>query len=103
LFLFMKGFLLNFMNPLVIFYWFSIMTIGSKPATSETPEANSLLFFIVILLISFFSFDLLKIMGAKKLKPLITSQFIKGLNRFIGMIFIVFALILIYIGVTKSV
>jgi threonine/homoserine/homoserine lactone efflux protein len=103
IFLFMKGFLLNIMNPLVIFYWFSIMTIGSKPASADHPEADSLMFFISILLISFFSFDLLKIAGAKKLKPLITENFIKGLNRFIGIVFLGFSIILIYMGYYKIV
>ncbi len=95
--LFIKGFVLNFMNPLVIIYWFSIMTIGAEPGSSD-PQSGNLLLFITILLIAFFSFDILKILGAKQLKPFLTEKLLKALNLIIGMVFIAFSLVLIIQG-----
>ena len=38
----LKGFLLNLANPLVVFYWFSVMTLGAKDA-AEGGSINSML------------------------------------------------------------
>ena len=77
--LFFKGFILNFFNPMVIFYWFSILTIHGKE--SQLP-------FVLIILITYFSIDFLKILGAKKLRPLVTEKRLNTLNHFIGIIFL---------------
>ncbi|MDB0037787.1 LysE family translocator [bacterium] len=86
----LKGFLLNIANPLVIFYWFSVMTIGSE----DTGGTNSwgMLFFLSTILITFFGIDTLKILGAKKLRPLVTQRLLIGLNRLIGIVFVVFGI-----------
>lgn len=89
--LFIKGFLLNLANPMVVFYWFSVMTLGTKGKGVDT----SLFFFLAIILITFFSIDFLKILGAKKLRPLVTHKVLVGLNRLIGTVFIVFGIILV--------
>ena len=54
----LKGFLLNFANPLVIFYWFSVITMGAKNSEHAGTNENSILFFLGVILITFFSFDL---------------------------------------------
>jgi len=94
----LKGFLLNLANPLVIFYWFSVMTLGAKDAASDGSKGGMLMF-ISTILITFFSIDLLKIFGAKKLRPLVTRNVLIGLNRFIGIVFALFGLVLIVQGV----
>jgi len=94
----LKGFLLNMANPLVIFYWFSVMTLGTKDAASNDPQEASILFFLGVILITFFSFDLLKIFGAKKLRPLVTDKLLIALNHLIGIVFVVFAIVLIIQG-----
>ena len=38
----LKGFLLNFANPLVIFYWFSVMTLGAKDSNYAESHENSI-------------------------------------------------------------
>ena len=99
----LKGFLLNLANPMVIFYWFSVMTLGAKDQTEEG-AGTSMLVFIIAILITFFSIDLLKIIGAKSLRPLVTKKLLRGLNMLIGMVFAVFATVLILqgiIGLTK--
>jgi len=99
----LKGFLLNLANPLVVFYWFSVMTLGAKDA-AEGGSGNSMLIFISAILITFFSIDLLKIFGAKSLRPMVTHRLLKGLNRLIGIVFFGFGAVLIaqgIIGLTK--
>lgn len=95
-FLVMKGFLLNLANPMVVFYWFSVMTLAAKGSGTDT----SMLFFISIILITFFSIDLLKILGAKKLRPLVTHKVLVALNRLIGIVFVVFGVVLVLKALT---
>jgi threonine/homoserine/homoserine lactone efflux protein len=94
----LKGFLLNMANPMVIFYWFSVMTLGTKNSTSNDPQEASILFFLGVILVTFFSFDLLKIFGAKKLRPLVTDKLLVALNHLIGIVFVLFAIVLIIQG-----
>jgi len=99
----LKGFVLNLANPMVVFYWFSVMTLGAEDATSHGPD-NSMLVFLASILITFFSIDVLKIIGAKSLRPLVTDKVLKGLNRLIGIVFVGFGVVLIVqgiIGLTK--
>ncbi len=93
--LFVKGFVLNLANPMVIFYWFSIMTLASSQAQDGT-EHNSIILFLSIILITFFSVDILKIIGAKYLRPLVTKKVLQGLNKLIGIVFVVFGLFLFF-------
>ncbi|MBL4862401.1 MAG: LysE family transporter [Crocinitomicaceae bacterium] len=93
-----KGFVLNLANPMVVFYWFSVMTLGAKDA-AEGGSKYSMLLFIVSILITFFAIDLLKILGAKKLRPMMTKSLLIGLNRLIGIVFAVFGIVLIIQGI----
>jgi threonine/homoserine/homoserine lactone efflux protein len=97
LLLFLKGFLLNFANPFVIFYWFSVMTLAAKQSHSaiNAGDSSPIMYFITIILITFFSIDMLKIMGAKKLRPLVTDNLLKALNQLTGIVFVGFGLFLI--------
>lgn len=96
----LKGFLLNMANPLIIFYWFTVMTtVGNKQNPDGGIMHSSLILFVTIILVTFFSIDVLKIMGAKKLRPLINDQLLFGLNRVICIIFFVFGIVLVLQGV----
>ena len=97
----LKGFLLNLANPMVIFYWFSVMTLAEKNTNAPDNQEGSIFFFILVLLITFFSFDLLKIFGAKKLRPLVTYKVLVTLNRLIGIVFFGFGIFLIIKGSLK--
>jgi len=97
----LKGFLLNLANPMVIFYWFSVMTLAEKNTNAPDNQEGSIFFFILVLLITFFSFDLLKIFGAKKLRPLVTDKVLVTLNRLIGIVFFGFGIFLIIKGILK--
>jgi len=94
----LKGFLLNLANPMVVFYWFSVMTLGAKNA-AEGGSKYSMLLFICAILITFFSIDLLKIFGAKKLRPLVTKKLLQALNKLIGIVFVGFGVVLVIQGV----
>jgi len=96
-FLGIKGFLLNIANPLVIFYWFSVMTIGAEDAGGAS--SWGMLFYLSLILITFFGIDVLKILGAKKLRPLVTDRLLTGLNRLIGIIFMVFGVFFVIQGI----
>ncbi len=97
----LKGFLLNLANPMVIFYWFSVMTLAEKNTNAPDNQEGSIFFFILVLLITFFSLDLLKIFGAKKLRPLVTYKVLVTLNRLIGIVFFGFGIFLIIKGTLK--
>lgn len=84
-----KGFILNFANPAVIFYWLTVIAFGvDGKKTSGNSIDESTYWYIFIILITFFSFDLLKIIGAKKLRPFITEKVLIGMNRFVGIVII---------------
>ena len=85
----LKGFLLNVANPGVIFYWITVIALGAdgkKNANNAIDESTY--WYILIIMVTFFAVDLLKIFGAKKLRPFITEKVLVGLNRLIGLIII---------------
>lgn len=92
----LKGFILNIANPAVIFYWLSILSLAAQsPPKYFENETNAILIFISILLLTYFGFDVLKIIAAKKLRPLVNQNLLNALNRFIGLIFFITGCILI--------
>jgi threonine/homoserine/homoserine lactone efflux protein len=93
----MKGFLLNFANPAVIVYWFSVIAFGAK----EKGSGDYMWLYITVLIITFFSIDILKILGAKKLRPFITDQVLTGLNRLTGLIILISGIVLFIRGISK--
>ena len=96
---FLKGFMLNMANPLVIVYWFSVMTYSAKNGANNLFET---ILFIGILLSVFFSIDLLKIIGAKKLRPFITDPVLRSLNRITGSVLSLFGIVLLLQGLLEK-
>lgn len=95
----LKGFLLNFANPGVIFYWITVIALGADGKKSaDNAIDESTYWYILIIMVTFFSVDLLKIFGAKKLRPFITEKVLVGLNRLIGLIIIGTGVLLIIKG-----
>lgn len=91
---FVKGFLLNIANPLVVFYWFSIMALGHSGSSIPLSGIN-LFIFMIFVLGTFLTIDFFKIVGAKKLRPFITVKLLKSLNKIIGGLLMAFGLFLI--------
>lgn len=96
----LKGFLLNLMNPLVVFYWFSVMTLGVEEGEYRD---SSMILFLTYILVTFFSIDFLKILGAKRLRSLVTNRVLMGLNRMVGIVFVGFGLVLVVQGIVRLV
>lgn len=97
LMLFVKGFFLNIANPMVIFYWFSVMALGAKN-TAHATMTGSMLIYILVLLTTFFSIDLLKIVGAKSLRRFVTDKVLRSLNQITGAILFIFGVVLFLRG-----
>ena len=89
---FLKGFVLNLLNPGIVFYWFGIMTLGSDEL--GVSSNSMLLFYIGIILVVFFSIDVLKVLGAKRLQPYMTPNLFKALNILTAIVLLGFGLML---------
>lgn len=91
---FIKGLLLNLANPLVVFYWFSVMAFGHS-GHKEALSAFEIFLFLGVVLGTFFTIDVIKIFGAKRLRPFITVNFLSSLNRITGTILMAFGTFLL--------
>jgi threonine/homoserine/homoserine lactone efflux protein len=89
----LKGFLLNIANPMVIFYWFWVVSVGSDSAQSKEYHNEIIYMFLGVVFLTFFSVDLLKILGAKRLRPLVTDAVLTALNKVISGVFLFFGVV----------
>ncbi|MBC2843895.1 LysE family translocator [Winogradskyella flava] len=92
--LFMKGFLLNFINIGVLLGWLGFIVIGTSITTSE----NGVVIFIVTMLISYFVSDLFKIAAAKRLKSKLTPRRIFKTKKIVALVILGFGIILLSQG-----
>jgi threonine/homoserine/homoserine lactone efflux protein len=90
---FLRGFLLNTINPGTIFFWLGLITTAILP--NLWTKANLYLFFSGML-ISLISTDLLKIYAAKRLKQVLTPHYIFIIQTVIGVLLFLFGAILIF-------
>jgi threonine/homoserine/homoserine lactone efflux protein len=96
-----KGFLLNFANPLVIFYWLSVTSFANQFAPDKS-SIGWVFLFVSIVLLTFFGVDILKILAAKKLRPLVNQKLLMSLNRVIGIVFCLFGVFLILQNIVQK-
>lgn len=89
--LFLKGFLLNFINIGVLIGWVGFIVIGNS--LTETKEG--LIVFLSTILITYFIIDLFKIFAAKKLKNKLTPRLIYKTKKIIGLVILGFGLLLL--------
>jgi threonine/homoserine/homoserine lactone efflux protein len=92
--LFIKGFLLNFINIGVLLGWFGFIVIG----TSITTSKNGVIVFIITMLISYFLTDLVKIAAAKRLKNKLTPRLIFKTKKIVALVILGFGVILLSQG-----
>lgn len=92
--LFMKGFLLNFINIGVLLGWLGFIVIGTSITTSE----NGVTVFIVTMLISYFLCDLFKIAAAKRLKSKLTPRRIFKTKKIVALVILGFGILLLSQG-----
>lgn len=93
--LFLKGFLLNFVNFGVLIGWIGTLIM----ANALTSTDRGVFFFILTVLITFFSIDLLKILLAKRLKQKLTPRFIFKTKQWVSILIVGFGVLLLLQGV----
>lgn len=92
--LFIKGFLLNFINIGVLLGWLGFIVIGSSITESE----NGVTIFIVTMLTVYFLTDLVKIAVAKRLKNKLTPRLIYKTKKIIALVVLGFGVLLLVQG-----
>jgi len=93
--LFLKGFLLNFVNFGVLAGWIATIII----AQAITTHKNGVVLFLSTVMITLFLTDLLKIFLAKKLKSNLTPRFIIKTKKLVSILIIGFGILLLLQGV----
>jgi threonine/homoserine/homoserine lactone efflux protein len=83
---FVKGFLINFVNPFVVMVWMGVIKY-----TEQRVGGNSILFLSGTLL-GIFSTDLLKVVLAKRIKQFINPSTLQWIYRVFGVIMIAFGI-----------
>jgi threonine/homoserine/homoserine lactone efflux protein len=92
--LFIKGFLLNFINIGVLLGWLGFIVIANSITTSK----NGVIVFISTMLIAYFVTDLIKIVVAKRLKNKLTPRLIYKTKKLISLVILGFGVLLLVQG-----
>ena len=92
--LFVKGFLLNFINIGVLLGWLGFIVLGDSLTSSE----NGDIVFIVSMLLSYFVSDIFKILIAKRLKAKLTPRLIFKTKKIIAIVILGFGVLLFVQG-----
>ncbi|MCX7697566.1 MAG: LysE family translocator [Bacteroidales bacterium] len=92
--LFIKGFFLNLFNPVVILFWISVSGYLTQRAI-ENHLYESALFFFGGIFTTIVSTDILKSFVGYKIKRFLRPRVVLILNKIVGIILFIFAIILI--------
>jgi threonine/homoserine/homoserine lactone efflux protein len=93
---FLSGYFMNLLNPGVLLFWIGASTAVITGSEKEThPDEYILIAFSVCLLLNLFA-DTLKVMLAGKIREKLNPHNIHIVNRFAGIIYLVFGIALIY-------
>ncbi|GAB5473146.1 MAG: LysE family transporter [Maribacter sp.] len=93
--LFVKGFLLNFINIGVLVFWLGVIIVVG-PSVNNDP--NRIRVFFGSMLLAYFITDVFKILLAKQLKRKLTSERILIIKKGLGVILVICGLVLITKG-----
>lgn len=93
--LFIKGFLLNFINIGVLVFWLGIIIITGP---SLENDFNRFITFFGTMILAYFITDMFKILLAKQLKRKLTPERILKVKKLLGIILIICGLVLIVKG-----
>lgn len=97
--LFIKGFLLNFINIGVLLGWLGFIVLGDSLTTSKHGD----IIFICAMLASYFVTDLIKIIIAKSLKAKLTPRLIFKTKKIITLLIFGFGVVLLVQGLFPEV
>ncbi len=89
--LFLKGFLLNFINVGVLVGWLGFIVIGN----TLTDSTQGLMVFLSTILATYFVVDIFKMLIAKKLKSKLTPRLIFKTKKIIALVILGFGVILL--------
>lgn len=92
--LFVKGFLLNFINIGVLAGWLGFIVV----ANSLTDSPNGVEVFIVTMLTTYFLVDLFKILVAKRIRSKLTPRRIFKIKKIIALVILGFGVLLLVQG-----
>lgn len=92
--LFLKGFLLNFINIGVLLGWLGFIIL----ANSFTSTTNDVMIFLGTILLVYFLIDLLKIAAAKTLKNKLTPRIIFKTKKIVSLAILGFGILLLVQG-----
>jgi threonine/homoserine/homoserine lactone efflux protein len=93
-----SGFLMNTLNPSVFLFWFAwTAAINNSADDTPNPIQYKLVVFGTCLGFVLLS-DLIKVFLAGKLRPRLTEKNLLWINRFSGMIILIFSAVLLYSG-----
>lgn len=93
--LFLKGFIFNTINPSGIMFWVGAVTLASANYAGE-PKYIAVQFCTAVLMM--FLFDVIKAFSAYKSKKLFSPKVLQIINKYLGVIFIVFGFVLVLRG-----
>ncbi len=93
--LFIKGFLLNFINIGVLVFWLGVIIIVGPSLDNDT---NRLMIFFGTTVGTYFATDLLKIVLAKQLKRKLTPRRIFKLKKLLGFILLICGIVMMVKG-----
>ena len=93
--LFVKGFLLNFINVGVLIFWLGIIIVTGP---SLENDINRFYVFFGTLVLVYFITDVFKIALAKQLKRQLTPVIIIKIKKILGLVLIIFGLVLLTKG-----
>lgn len=88
-----KGFLLNFLNPSVLFFWIGTVSLVSV-SYSQSPW--SIFLFFAGIIIALLSADILKAYIAHKIKVYVTDKLMAIFNKILGVIFIIAGMLILW-------
>jgi len=97
--LFVKGFLLNFINIGVLLGWLGFIVIGSSITSSE----HGVIVFITTMLITYLITDLFKIAAAKRLRNKLTPKRIYKTKKIVALAILGFGILLLSQGLFPDV
>lgn len=87
-----KGYFMNIMNPFLLIFWITVMSVYTTNAKIGTSDV---IIFFTGTLGTIFTTDIIKCYIAKKIKRFITEVTLLWINRFVGIILMGFGVILI--------
>lgn len=93
--LFIKGFLLNFINIGVLLGWLGFIVLGDSLTSSKHGD----IVFIISMLLAYFVSDLVKIVIAKRLKAKLTPRLIFKTKKIIAIVILGFGILLFTQGI----